>query len=153
MLQAIAELKTQSLSLVMVGPQDYFSRKMQQEVERLGLTEKVRFCFETSESELVWLYRQAQALVLPSLFEGFGLPIVEAAHYQCPLLLSDIAVFREIAPPPALFFDPRNLADLEQKLLSIKKRFNIQTPASYFKQFSFAELARQTLAVYNNQKT
>ena len=153
MLRALFKLKTCGLALVMVGPQDYFSRKMQREVQRLGLTETVKFCFETSESELVWLYRQAQALVLPSLFEGFGLPIVEAANYQCPLLLSDIAVFREIAPPAALFFDPRNLADLEQKLLSIKKRINIQTPASYFKQFSFAGLARQTLAVYNNQKT
>ncbi|OGK67378.1 hypothetical protein A2459_01050 [Candidatus Roizmanbacteria bacterium RIFOXYC2_FULL_41_10] len=153
MLRALFKLKTCGLALVMVGPQDYFSRKMQQEVQRLGLTETVKFCFETSESELVWLYRQAQALVLPSLFEGFGLPIVEAANYQCPLLLSDIAVFREIAPPAALFFDPRNLADLEQKLLSVKKRINVQAPASYFKQFSFARLAQQTLAVYHKQKT
>ena len=153
MLRALAELRNQALPLVMVGPEDHFSRKMQRQVQQLGLTDRVRFLFETKEDQLIWLYQHAQALVLPSLFEGFGLPIVEACYYQCPLLLSDIAVFREIAPATAQFFDARNLKDFEQKLLDLPKRISLKTSPGYFQQFSFLNLAKQTLAVYNQHRS
>lgn len=58
------------------------------------------------EGELRWLYENAQALVFPSLDEGFGIPLVDAAGFDCPILCSDIPVFREVAEDGAVYFDP-----------------------------------------------
>lgn len=57
-------------------------------------------------AELLWCYRNARALVYPSLYEGFGLPLIEAQLLKCPVLASDIAICRETTGGHAQFFDP-----------------------------------------------
>ncbi|NRA38774.1 MAG: glycosyltransferase family 4 protein [Planctomycetes bacterium] len=61
-----------------------------------------------SDAELSKLYRDAYCLIFASIDEGFGLPIVEAAHYALPLLLSDISIFHEIAGDNARYFSLEN---------------------------------------------
>jgi glycosyltransferase involved in cell wall biosynthesis len=58
------------------------------------------------DTDLSHLYRHAAALIQPSIAEGFGLPIVEAAHYGTPVIASDIRVFREIGGAALAYFDP-----------------------------------------------
>ena len=59
---------------------------------------------DASDDELAYAYTHAKAMILPSIYEGFGLPVVEAARSNIPLLLSDIPVFREVASGHAAFF-------------------------------------------------
>ncbi|PZP32064.1 MAG: glycosyl transferase [Roseateles depolymerans] len=59
-----------------------------------------------SDAEVAGLLAQARALVFPSLYEGFGIPPLEAMLYGCPVLASDIPVVREVCGPAALLFDP-----------------------------------------------
>jgi len=72
-------------------------------VERLGLKAEVEFLPHVSDEELAGLYKHAQALVYPSLLEGFGLPPAEAMAYGTPVIVSDIPVFREILGDAPLF--------------------------------------------------
>ena len=72
-----------------------------------------------SDAELSRLYTNSYCLIFASTDEGFGLPIIEAAHYGVPLLLSDIAVFHEIAGDNARYFSLEN----EQHLVEAVKRF------------------------------
>lgn len=65
---------------------------------------------------LARFYREAGALVIPSQIEGFGLPLVEAAHWGRPVIASDIPVFREIGEGFANFFAPADAAQLEARL-------------------------------------
>lgn len=65
------------------------------------------------------LYREAVAVVLPSLYEGFGLPIVEALSAGTPVLCSDIPVFREVAGDDTTYFDPLSVADMSNALKNI----------------------------------
>jgi glycosyltransferase involved in cell wall biosynthesis len=58
------------------------------------------------------LYMQADLLVQPSLYEGFGMPILEAMSHDLPVIASDIQVFHEVADKAALYVDPRNTAEL-----------------------------------------
>jgi glycosyltransferase involved in cell wall biosynthesis len=58
------------------------------------------------EGELRWLYENASALVYPSLDEGFGIPLVDAARFGCPVLCSDIPIFHEVMGIHARYFDP-----------------------------------------------
>jgi glycosyltransferase involved in cell wall biosynthesis len=66
---------------------------------------RFRFVGGVSDGALRWLYQQCRLFVFPSLDEGFGLPVVEAAMGGAPMVLSDIPAFRELAPGAA-FFDP-----------------------------------------------
>ena len=65
------------------------------------------------------LYRNAVAVILPSLYEGFGLPIVEALVAGTPVLCSDIPVFREVAGGDVRYFDPLSLADMSNALKNV----------------------------------
>ena len=62
------------------------------------------------------LYHQATLFVLPSFYEGFGIPILEALSYEVPVLISDIPVFREVAGKAANYCDPHEPADIASKL-------------------------------------
>jgi glycosyltransferase involved in cell wall biosynthesis len=63
----------------------------------------------TTAGELKWLYRHATAFINPSLYEGFGIPNLEAMALNCPVICSDIPVFREICKNTVHYFDPNNL--------------------------------------------
>ncbi|MBM7807385.1 glycosyltransferase involved in cell wall biosynthesis [Geodermatophilus bullaregiensis] len=68
---------------------------------------RVRFLGGVDDGSLAWLYANCRLFVFPSLDEGFGLPVVEAALSGAPMVLSDIPAFRELAPGAA-FFDPHD---------------------------------------------
>ena len=72
---------------------------------------RVRFVGGVDDGALRWLYAQCRLFVFPSLDEGFGLPVVEAAICRAPMVLSDIPAFRELAPG-AVFFDPLDEASI-----------------------------------------
>ncbi len=148
LLQVVKALGKDSPLLVMVGPRDLFALRLQQETKRLKISNQVKFLFDLNNAELAWLYQRALGLVLPSLAEGFGLPVLEAAYFACPLFLSDIAVFQEIAPVQAQFFNPNSVDSLSRLLHPITKRVESRPASAYWKQFSFAKMAKQTLAVY-----
>lgn len=65
-----------------------------------------------SDAELVWLYRNSRALVFPSKYEGFGLPVLEAQLLGCPVISSSAASLPEVGGRGALYFDPDDDADL-----------------------------------------
>lgn len=91
------------VGLVCVGPPF-----RNQELEDLRfLTNRGRFLhLQASDDQLAHLYRNSAAFVFPSTMEGFGLPALEAAASGCPVVLSDIPIFREHASAWAEFFDP-----------------------------------------------
>lgn len=73
-----------------------------------------------SDGELVNLYKNAKAFVFPSLYEGFGLPIVEALNFNCPIIASNISAFKEFEHNNIQYF---NLDDDESLLLALKSEY------------------------------
>ena len=119
--------------------------------------DRVRFTGEISDSVLISLYRGATALVLPSLYEGFGLPLLEAMQLGCPVLASTAGSLPEIGGDAALYFDPRDPASLAARLLEIQDGTVIETlrEAGYARitQFSYAKCAARTAEVLNRLLT
>ena len=74
---------------------------------------------EPSDCELAYIYSKAIAFIFPSLYEGFGIPILEAFSCACPVLLSDIPVFHEIAEDAARYFDPTDISSLSSAINEI----------------------------------
>jgi Undecaprenyl-phosphate galactose phosphotransferase WbaP len=103
-----------------------------------------------TDAELKALYRNALACILPSLYEGFGLPALEAMQCNCPVLCARAGALPEIAGKAALFFDPMNANDIAQtiKKISYDKQLRddlIQEGQQRVKEFRWEITARRTL--------
>jgi len=90
--------------LVIVGPvENGTSAALEERLARLGIGDRVHHLGFVSPGRLMTLYREASALVLPSLYEGFGLPVLEAMQSGTPVVASDIPSLREVAGDAALY--------------------------------------------------
>lgn len=87
--------------------------------QNVSWPEECRHAGYVSDGELAILYRESRGVVLPSLAEGFGLPVIEAAANAVPLAISDLPVFRWIYGPGAHYFDPTNAADISRSLAEL----------------------------------
>ncbi|MCR4326334.1 MAG: glycosyltransferase family 4 protein, partial [Candidatus Roizmanbacteria bacterium] len=132
---------------VLVAPDDIFTDRMLVRAQELGVEKKISVVRKVEDSVLKYLYQHARALIFPSFKEGFGLPIIEAAYFNCPLAVSDIPSFREIAPQGTIFFDPHTCQKAQRALDALPTRIHTSYPQSYMAQFSFAAMAKQTLQV------
>ncbi|MCX6792284.1 MAG: glycosyltransferase family 1 protein [Candidatus Gottesmanbacteria bacterium] len=137
------------VKLVLVGKDDYFYKRLKQTDSVKLLKDKLIFKTNVSDNELVTLYQNALACVLPSLMEGFGLPALEALANNCPVIVSDIPVFHEILGSSAIYFDPRSADDLTK----ILKRAAIKRPSvnsGIVKHYSWQKMAKETLEIYTS---
>lgn len=83
-------------------------RVFTQQDDHAAQQENIHYLGRVSDEELVRLYNQAVCFIFPSLYEGFGLPPIEAMSCGCPVLVSDIPVLREVCGDAAIYFDPYN---------------------------------------------
>ncbi|RAX52436.1 hypothetical protein CCY99_07240 [Helicobacter sp. 16-1353] len=109
---------------------------------------------QAKENELYSIYENALCFVFPSLYEGFGIPIIESFYAKCPTLLSDIAVFREIAQDSALYFNPHEPESIAESIIQaiknknlMKEKINLSTKR--LELFSWENTYKQTLDFYN----
>lgn len=120
-------------------------------IHQLALDSRVVFMDHVPDAQLAALYRGALALVLPSLYEGFGLPIIEAQHLGCPVLCSNVASIPEIAGEAAVMFDPRSVDSIRDAIAlllgnaELAERLRVLGYQNV-KRFSWEKAAEQLLA-------
>lgn len=122
--------------------------------KELNILKKIKKINGTDQ-ELNFAYKNARCFVFPSLYEGFGLPILEAMNMDCPVICSNTSSFPEVANNAAVMFDPKNIENIifeienlvynDQKILDLinKGRTNI-------KKFSWTKCANETLDLYKS---
>jgi glycosyltransferase involved in cell wall biosynthesis len=108
-----------------------------------------------NDAILAQLYQKALAFVFPSLYEGFGLPILEAFSCGCPVALSDSSSFPEVAKEAAIYFDPHIKSSMEEAILKIihdEKLRDVLRRRGYeaLKDFSWKKTAEKTLSLYKS---
>jgi glycosyltransferase involved in cell wall biosynthesis len=109
LLQAYARLKAQlgeSFPLVLAGGKGWLMEDFESFMDRLGLREDVVVLGYVEETELQWLYQNCFAFLYPSLFEGFGLPVLEAMTLGAPVIASNTTSLPEIVGQAGLLVDP-----------------------------------------------
>jgi glycosyltransferase involved in cell wall biosynthesis len=99
-------------------------------VQQLALQDRVKVTGFVSDAELGALYRGASMFVLPSLFEGFGMPAVEALALGSPTLLSDLPVLREVTLGGALYVaEPRSVGELAERITEVLDNVDAARPS------------------------
>lgn len=104
MLKDMAPLLANKANLYLVCTGSPFTKEERLTLECLGIGNKVVHYFVANEAELMNLYHNAECFIFPSLYEGFGIPILEAYKAGCPVLLNRKSCFPEIAGDAAVYF-------------------------------------------------
>jgi len=120
LIDAIAKLRDRGNScfLLIVGNDSGTKDSLKARIENRGLSSHIKILSQLPDIDVFSLYRLAKAFIFPSTYEGFGIPILEAMAADCPLVLSDIPVFRELTEGQAVYFPP---IDVDAMALAIEK--------------------------------
>jgi glycosyltransferase involved in cell wall biosynthesis len=123
--------------------------------QRLNVAKRVIWLEAVERQAVVTLVQAAGALLQPSIYEGFGLPVVEAMACGCPVVASDIAPFREITGGAALLFPPDDLGKFANALRDVVRSAELRHSLSQqslgrSREFSWDRCARETLEVYHD---
>ena len=143
----------QGLPLVVVGPTSARSSGILSAVRASGLAERVQFTDYVPESDLPSLYAAASVFVYPSLYEGFGIPVIEAMACGTPVITSTVSSLPEVAGEAALTVDPTSSdairAALESLLSNPALREDLRARGlAQAAKFTWDRAARETLLVY-----
>ncbi|WP_017326926.1 glycosyltransferase family 1 protein [Synechococcus sp. PCC 7336] len=153
-LQAFAQIPhRRQLEFWLAGPSDpRYTPQLKQLATELEIAPQLRFLDYVPEEELPALYNQALALVFPSLWEGFGLPLLEAMACGTPAIASNLASLPEVAGDAALLVDPYNIDSLARSMQEVADNGQLraqlrQAGLSRAAQFSWESTGRATAAV------
>lgn len=139
--------------LVIVGAKGWNSGDIYEVIKNLKIIDKIKFLGFVSDLTLAKLYKEAAVFAYPSLYEGFGFPVLEAMGFGTPVVTSNVSSLPEVAGKAAILVDPHDpqvissgiqrLLEHNQEAIELGKRGLIQA-----KKFSWEKAARETLKVF-----
>ena len=132
-----------------------FGRDEFQAIERLGLPRKRLIRVEGDDRQLALFYSGAEALVYPSLYEGFGIPVLEAMRCCCPVITSNVSSMPEISGDAAIYVDPNDVGSIATAMMRVASspETRIQMIGKGMERercFSWDRCAAQTHAIYKD---
>ncbi len=146
------ELGIKDLQLVTIGKRGWQYEEILAAPDKFGVSDSVKFLENVPDEDLDVFYQHALCYVLPSLYEGFGLPVVEAMQRGCPVITSNVSSMPEAGGDAALYIDPEDVNDIAEKIKQVitDKKLRVELIAKGRKQiqkFSWEKSAKETLAV------
>jgi glycosyltransferase involved in cell wall biosynthesis len=161
LLQAYASLPEshrQQIILVIAGGKGWGGINLETEIKINKLQQSVKLMGYVNEQQLAALYANARFLVMPSIYEGFGLPVVEAMQYGTPVLVSHTGCLAEITGDAGIFVDPLSVNSIARGLEQLIRdddlvatlRVNSLRRGQYF---NWNRCATETLKVFNEAMT
>lgn len=139
--------------LVITGKDDPWYPEVKEEVKKEHLEGQVRFTGIIPPEDLPLLYNCAALYVFPSLYEGFGLPALEAFACGTPVAASKLTSIPEVCGDAALYFNPRDPEDMAKTIYTLvtdeaKRKESIEKGLKRVSLFSWEKTAKITLEVY-----
>ena len=151
LIKAMEQKPQEDIQLLIIGKLGWMVEEF---VEFLSKNEKLKskvmWLQDASDIELHWAYQNSTALIAASFTEGFGLPIVEAAHFGLPSICSDIPIFREVTDNNAIYFPPMDVEVLKNILLDWDNLKNSIDPRK-IRLYSWQECSREILDIVDDK--
>jgi glycosyltransferase involved in cell wall biosynthesis len=142
------------ISLVVIGKKKNYFKKIQDFISSNDLSKRIVFLEAVPSEDLPAIYNSAEIFIYPSLFEGFGIPIIEALTCKTPVITTKGGCFAEAGGPNSIYIDPMNheqLAEEIKKLLLSSELRNSMAEKGfeYSKKFLPEIIASQMMALYS----
>jgi len=146
----------QKYQLVLVGKIDYFYDRLKKLVENKDIKDVV-FLGQITDEFLDVIYRKSRAYVFASLYEGFGIPPLEAMSRNIPVISSDHPCMKEVLDDSAYFFDGRDEKEISETMKKIMENEElrkklIEKSLNQIKKYSWEKMSRETLKIYDSAK-
>ena len=140
LIEAFNNIEDKTVKLYVIGNIiNHFSHDLEMNnKEHLG---RVKFLTNVSDKELACYYKNAELFVFPSLYEGFGIPVIEAMSMNLPCVLSDIPVFKEIGDDSVIYVDPNSIESITD---GINKGLNLSDKKISYKKLNGFSWDRST---------
>lgn len=141
------------VELVIVGKKGWLYEEILKAPRQFGVEDRVKFLAFVPDADLPALYRHALCFTLVSLYEGFGLPVLEAMANGCPVVVSSVSSLPEIAGDAGIYVDPNDVASIVQGLLknlretNEERKHRTEVGLRQAEKFSWQKAARETLAI------
>ena len=156
LIYACTELRNSSMykyPLLVVGKKSWYFKTVWEVVQQLHAEDCSIFTDVAADDDLPYLYSGAELFILPSLFEGFGIPIIEAMACGIPVVASNRTSIPEIAGDAAILVDPLNADEMAGAMYNVLsntmlKRQLVEKGIKRAKEFSWEKAARETLKLY-----
>lgn len=126
-LNIVKAIKDINTKLVLVGKETKYSLSIKTYIKENNLNDKVIFLKGLSSQELAITYQLATVFVYPSIFEGFGIPIIEALFSKTPVITTNSGVFPEAGGPNSIYVDPDNFDALTIEIEKLLNDINLRT--------------------------
>ena len=147
-----------ALDLVFTGALEGPQTELREVAAYLGCEDKVHFLGFLSEEELVALWQGCKGLVFPSLYEGFGIPVLEAMWFDRPVACSTVGSLPEVGDNAVIYFDPRKPEAIAQAITQIAHDETLthqlrERAREHIQSFSQEAMAKQYLTIFKNVLT
>jgi glycosyltransferase involved in cell wall biosynthesis len=152
LIEAVSLLKEKQVQLVVVGKKGWLWEEILAAPEKFKIADRVKFLDFVTNEDLPSLYKNALCFVLPSLYEGFGLPVLEAMKFGCPTVISNVSSLPEVGGDASIYFDPQSVDDIAEKLTLVindegLRKNMVEKGYNQVKKFSWEKAAKETLRV------
>ncbi len=154
-LKGLMAIKDTPYNMVIVGSETHYTQTVKQYIANNKMTERVFFPKNIPSRELAMIYQGASLFLYPSLFEGFGIPIVEALYSGIPVVTSTGGCFAEAGGPHSLYIDPKNEMDIKRAVETIEsdsalRKTMIEEGAKYVERFNSEYIANELSMLYQS---
>lgn len=151
----LSEVIRSDYELVIVWTHNLLRKEFDQFVSQLGVLDRVKCLESVSDEELMWLYNAASLFVFPSLYEGFGLPPLEAMACGTPVVAADNSSIPEVVGDAAVLVDGRDSESIARGMAQVLsddtlRRSLIAKGLERASMFSWEKCARETISVYEH---
>jgi len=141
--------------LIVVGKKQAYATEVLAEIERLGINDRVIFLKDIPFNDLPAIYQLSSVFVYPSLYEGFGIPIIEALYGGVPVVAATGSCLEEAGGPDSIYIDPNDAPGLAQAVNAIlsdpQRAVKMKTGGlNYVQKFNAGLLSRQLMNCYTN---
>jgi len=123
---AVKAIKNIDTCLIIVGNETTYTNEVKNYIKENNIEHKVIFLKGLNINELAILYQLAKIFVYPSLYEGFGIPIIEALYSKTPVITTQDGVFPEAGGPDSIYVDPTNVEQMEEAIERLLEDENLR---------------------------
>jgi glycosyltransferase involved in cell wall biosynthesis len=150
LIQSFARLSLKDLKLVIVGKLNKSAKDIHDVPRQFGVQDRVKFLGYVPDEDLANLYQGAKAFIFPSLYEGFGIPLLEAMACGCPIAASKTSSIPEVCGSAAIYFNPHDIDDMAKIISDLLASESLQSKCRMqglerIKSFSSALLSQSVI--------